>query len=313
MLLFLDAETDRFDTPERIDQIICAEIPNVEEEPELHAIITRNMMHGPCGELNSKPPCMVQDAFGNDVCSKKFPKNCQPVTVTSADGYPTYRRRRDGRSHQVRVKDKLGVYRDFHMTNEWVVPYNPYLSKRYSLLLSVQPDAEFYRGTQSLDYGLYLLQTSLGAQDRSLGQFNLPLPLFNWNGLISRMTGIQLNSLILNEMSYLQDQEAFSYQQKYAQMNATQKHVFETITSSINSSHFYLQGPAGTGKTFIYNTLCHFYRSHGKIVLCVASSGIAALLLPGGRTSHSRFAIPLNIHEQSVCAIKKNDDLADLI
>ncbi|KAK4514004.1 Palmitoylated plasma membrane-bound casein kinase [Mucor velutinosus] len=132
MLLFLDAET------ERIDQIICAEIPNVEEEPELHAIITRNMMHGPCGELNSKSPCMVQDAFGNDVCSKKFPKNYQPVTVTSADGYPTYRRRRDGRSHQVRVKDKLGVYRDFHMTNEWVVPYNPYLSKKYNAHVNVK-------------------------------------------------------------------------------------------------------------------------------------------------------------------------------
>ncbi|KAK4509263.1 uncharacterized protein ATC70_007613 [Mucor velutinosus] len=119
------------------------------------------------------------------------------------------------------------------------------VQKGYLLLLSVQPDAEFYRGTRSLDYGLYLLQTSLGAQDRSLGQFNLPLPLFNWNGLISRMTGIQRNSLILNEMSYFQDQEAFSYQRKYAQMNATQKHVFETITSSINSntnsSHFFLQ------------------------------------------------------------------------
>ena len=36
-------------------------------------------------------------------------------------------------------------------------------------------------------------------------------------------------------------------------------------------------------------------------------------MLPGGRTSHSRFAIPLKINEQSVCAIKKNSDLADLI
>ncbi|KAK4521041.1 Isochorismatase domain-containing protein [Mucor velutinosus] len=599
MLLFLDNQNDRFDTAERIDQIISTEIPDVHQDPELHAIVTRNMMHGPCGGYNKKSPCMVKDAFGNDVCSKKFPKPYQPATIVPDDGYPLYRRRMDGRSHVIRIKDDQNVYHDFHMTNEWVVAYNPFLSKRYnahinvevcasvqaikyinkyiykgsdqttlkttttattaatagtaamyqndecakylngryispceavwrlkefpmheesppvttlaihleneqpvyfdpswpqsridnvlreshttlmgyfhynavnqnkpgfqpllyqqfpehmtwkekkpkrwearrtdtmsigrmyycspaageryylrllltvvrgatsfshlrtvnnheyatfreacmmlhlieddgewtrafeeaatfasgyamrsmfvsalmfnslvspvqiwnqfcesfcddlehaivqkgySLLLSVQPDAEFYHGTRSLDYGLYLLQTSLGAQDRSLGQFNLPLPLFNWNGLISRMTGIQRNSLILNEMSYLQDQEAFSYQQKYAQMNATQKHIFETITSSINSnansSHFFLQGPAGTGKTFIYNTLCHFYRSQGKIVLCVASSGIAALLLPGGRTSHSRFAIPLNIHEQSVCAIKKNDDLADLI
>lgn len=77
---------------------------------------------------------------------------------------------------------------------------------------------------------------------------------------------LQRNSLILNETSSLQDQEAFfPYQQKYALMNTTQKHVFDIITASINNSgndsHFCLQGPAGTGKTFVYNTLRHFYRS----------------------------------------------------
>jgi len=36
-------------------------------------------------------------------------------------------------------------------------------------------------------------------------------------------------------------------------------------------------------------------RSKGQIVLTVASSGIAALLIPGGRTAHSRFAIPINL------------------
>ena len=38
----------------------------------------------------------------------------------------------------------------------------------------------------------------------------------------------------------------------------------------------------------------------------MASSGIAALLLDGGRTSHSRFKIPLSIHEDSVAGLKHN-------
>jgi len=50
-----------------------------------------------------------------------------------------------------------------------------------------------------------------------------------------------------------------------------------------------------------------------KIVLCVASSGIAALLLKGGTTAHSRFKIPLFCHEDSVCNIPKNSDLAELM
>jgi len=45
----------------------------------------------------------------------------------------------------------------------------------------------------------------------------------------------------------------------------------------------------------------------------VASSGIAALLLPGGRTSHSRFRIPLELHESSIYSITKNSSLAALL
>ena len=76
---------------------------------------------------------------------------------------------------------------------------------------------------------------------------------------------------------------------------------------------FFLHGPGGTGKTYVYNTLCHYLRGQGKIVLCAASSGIAALLLIGGRTAHSFFKIPIKIHESSTCCIGKHTDLAELI
>ena len=42
-----------------------------------------------------------------------------------------------------------------------------------------------------------------------------------------------------------------------------------------------------------------------QVALCVALSGIAALLLDGGRTSHSRFKIPLSIHEDSVAGLNQ--------
>ena len=54
-------------------------------------------------------------------------------------------------------------------------------------------------------------------------------------------------------------------------------------------------------------------RAKEKIVLCVVSSGIASLLLPGGRTSHSRLRIPLNLHESSICNISKNSELGNLL
>ncbi|GJY43931.1 CC-NBS-LRR resistance protein [Tanacetum coccineum] len=92
--------------------------------------------------------------------------------------------------------------------------------------------------------------------------------------------------------------------------------VYESVMSAVemgDGGMFFLYGYGGTGKTFIWKTLSAALRSKGEIVLNVASSGIAALLLSGGRTAHSRFAIPINIHEESFCSVNPNSDLAALI
>ncbi|XP_071727535.1 uncharacterized protein [Rutidosis leptorrhynchoides] len=54
-------------------------------------------------------------------------------------------------------------------------------------------------------------------------------------------------------------------------------------------------------------------RSCGDIVINVTSSGIAALLLTGGKTAHSRFAIPINVLEDSFCNIQPDSQLAGLL
>ena len=76
---------------------------------------------------------------------------------------------------------------------------------------------------------------------------------------------------------------------------------------------FFVHGPAGTGKTFLYKTLCNHFRAENKIVLCVASSGIAALILPSRQILHSRLKIPLIINEDSMCNITPNTHLRGLL
>ncbi|XP_058725616.1 uncharacterized protein LOC131596898 [Vicia villosa] len=80
-----------------------------------------------------------------------------------------------------------------------------------------------------------------------------------------------------------------------------------------NGGVFFLYGYGGTGKTFMWNTLSAALCSNRDIVLNVASSGIASLLLPGGRTAHSRFKIPVPCLDSSICDIPKNSDLAGLL
>ena len=56
-----------------------------------------------------------------------------------------------------------------------------------------------------------------------------------------------------------------------------------------------------------------YLRAKNKIVLTVASSGVAALLLQGGRTAHSRFKIPCEVEEDTVCDVSRGTMLSELI
>nr|GEV81394.1 ATP-dependent DNA helicase PIF1-like [Tanacetum cinerariifolium] len=76
---------------------------------------------------------------------------------------------------------------------------------------------------------------------------------------------------------------------------------------------YLLNTHGGTGKTFLYKTITARLRSERMIVLDVASSGIASLLLPASITAHSRFVIPLELMENSICGIKQGTHLAELL
>ena len=69
----------------------------------------------------------------------------------------------------------------------------------------------------------------------------------------------------------------------------------------------FLDAPGGTGKTFLLNLLLAKIRLQGDIAIAVASSGIAATLLSGGKTAHSTFKLLLNLHntDRPTCNIKR--------
>lgn len=52
------------------------------------------------------------------------------------------------------------------------------------------------------------------------------------------------------------------------------------VVEEKKSATFFVHGSGGTGKTFLWHTIICKLRLEGKIVLVVALSGIASLLLP---------------------------------
>lgn len=101
-----------------------------------------------------------------------------------------------------------------------------------------------------------------------------------------------------------------------AKLNQDQMMVFQAVMASVKHSNGHIIGldaPGGTGKTFLLSTLLAAVRSESKVALATATSGIAATLLPNGRTLHSRFKVPLNITDESTCHISKRDSTAELL
>uniref|UniRef100_A0A453I9Q3 ATP-dependent DNA helicase n=1 Tax=Aegilops tauschii subsp. strangulata TaxID=200361 RepID=A0A453I9Q3_AEGTS len=99
-------------------------------------------------------------------------------------------------------------------------------------------------------------------------------------------------------------------------LNPEQRYAYDEILATINSGQggvFFVDGPGGTGKTYLYKALLAKVRAEGKIAVATATSGVAASILPGGRTAHSRFKIPLNTEDGGVCSFTKQSGTAKLL
>lgn len=124
------------------------------------------------------------------------------------------------------------------------------------------------------------------------------------------------NRLIYDELHYDCKEMEEEHDKLFGSLTTEQKAIHEKIVSAVyqdSGGVFFVYGYVGTGKTFLWKTLSTAIRSKGKIVLNVASSGIASLLLNGGRTAHSHFIIPINVIEESFCSINLNSPLAELL
>ena len=116
----------------QIDSLISAELPNPEEDPVLYNIVKSQMVHGPCGALNPRSPCMKDGK-----CCKKYPKAFIEETQTGNDGYPTYRRRKPENGGGEAILRRSGN-QVLEVDNRWVVPYSPFLCKVFNSHINVE-------------------------------------------------------------------------------------------------------------------------------------------------------------------------------
>ena len=128
------------------------------------------------------------------------------------------------------------------------------------------------------------------------------------------LSSLHIGSMEDEETNYWQIKEEKSIQVPHEDYDAEtklkpeQKVVFTSIMKMINSGRsgdFFIDGPWDTGTIFLYRVLLAQVRSRRLITLATTTSVVVAAILFGGRTTHSRFVLPLNPNDIDFCGFSK--------
>ena len=104
--------------------MISAELPCLDTEPEVYHLVSKFMLHGPCGSINTSSPCMK-----NNRCSKFYPKKYQTETFIDSNSFAIYKRRNNCR-FVLKNNEKID--------NRFVVPHNKDLICKYEAHICVE-------------------------------------------------------------------------------------------------------------------------------------------------------------------------------
>ncbi|XP_027156867.1 uncharacterized protein LOC113758038 [Coffea eugenioides] len=178
--------------------------------------------------------------------------------------------------------------------------FEPYLSEDISKEKSLSPEQTRLKVLQLIDSH----QQYMG---KHLADFKVPVP--NTDDFSTQRDTQEIEA----ELDIKVSTEDIA---SVALLNAHQRSAYIKIINSIDNDipgAFFIDGSGETSKTFLYKALLATVRSKGEIALATASCGVAASILPGGRTAHSQFKIPIDENNDSGCNVNKQSNCARLV
>ncbi|XP_019154685.1 PREDICTED: uncharacterized protein LOC109151219 [Ipomoea nil] len=159
------------------------------------------------------------------------------------------------------------------------MPFGNFLSRMHELVLS---------NSDKKHFAIVELEKLLSLWEKRLKHFSeMPNPEESSMSLIGNM-------LLGEELVYDKESLKTAHESLVTQLTAKQMNVYDSVMNDIDFNGgglFFVYDYEGTGKTFVWRTLSAKIRNRSNIVMNVASSGKTSLFLPGGSTTHSKFAI----------------------
>ncbi|KAJ4827404.1 hypothetical protein Tsubulata_006455, partial [Turnera subulata] len=123
ILVFLQ-RNDKNPSPAKIDRIISVEIPDRQEDELRYQAVQNFKIHGPCGVLNLRSPCMHDHR-----CTKNYPKRYYEETTVDEQGFQVYCRRRNNNTI---------VRNGIEVSNQFIVSYSRDLIVKYQPHINVE-------------------------------------------------------------------------------------------------------------------------------------------------------------------------------
>lgn len=135
-LIFILNYQDKLQNAEDINKFVKPVIP--EDDEEIRKLVMQFMLHG---QHSEKSPCYNKE---NDKCSKNYPKAFNDVIYFDEKGFPQYERP-DNSSMNYTYPNKVnGQW--MKVDNSIVVPYSPYLLKKYKCHINVEMRVRRFKG-----------------------------------------------------------------------------------------------------------------------------------------------------------------------
>nr|GEZ71174.1 ATP-dependent DNA helicase PIF1-like [Tanacetum cinerariifolium] len=279
---------DRADIVDRVFEK-NAELPNITNDVDGYRVISELMMHGPCGYAKSNATC-IKDGTN---CYRNFPKPYSDRTFVDKDGYVHYRRRETGvdiERQGVRLDNSKG-------TDRVVMNVTKPTADTASTITTVNIQIDEIKNFVEARY--------IGPHEACWRILDFPIHcrdsavqiLAMHSEIMQRITFKAKNGLqfiVDNPTKKTTLTEWLDCNKKYSDGRHLTYLTFPSEYTWYSADKYWQRR-----KTFLWKAITCTLRLAEKVVLAVASSDIASLLLPSGSTANTRFKIPLKLNDES--------------
>ncbi|KAI3453613.1 hypothetical protein Pfo_010276 [Paulownia fortunei] len=264
------------------------------EYPKLNYLVAKHMIHGPFGHRNLNNCLMVDEK-----CKYHYlPPYCNS-TIQEVKYLYKYKRH-----------DRLAIHMSHNEDENLIDEIKQFQDIRWAFAQEATKKKDVIRHINTTNpiegkrYYLMLLMNHV---------FNI-FSRFSYRLLESELNVIEcLNEVITWTIILIEIQDEMltkilleDYEVEL-KLNTKQYKVFLKVLDCIQKGKgvsFFIDESSETGKTFLYCALFVHHRSKNLIALTSATSKLLTNI-PGGRTTHSHFNIPIVTNESSECTMSK--------